>query len=66
MLEYLKLIGRGPGLVAFPFFSVAVMGCMQYAGHDIAVWTGPLGVLAGGLYAGGALKAFADSRNGKS
>ena len=65
MIDYLKLIGRGPGLVAFPFFTVAVMAFMQSKGHDIAVWTGPLGVLAGGLYAGGALKAFADSRNGK-
>ena len=65
MLDYLKLIGRGPGLVAFPFFTVAIMALMQRGGHDIAAWTGPLGVLAGGLYAGGALKAFADRRNGK-
>ena len=66
MIEYLKLIGKGPGLVAFPFFVAVIMGYLQSRGHDISVWTGPLGVLAGGLYAGGALKAFADRGNGKS
>ena len=65
MLDYLKLIGRGPGLVAFPFFVTGLMALLQSRGFDIAVWTGPLGVLCGGLYAGGALKAFADARNGK-
>jgi hypothetical protein len=62
MLNYLKLLGKGAGFVGFAVFTVGVLGLLQQQGHDVAVWTGPLGVICGGLYGGGFLKAFADAK----
>lgn len=56
--------GKGPGFMAFAFFSAGLLFLLRAKGIEVASLTGPLGVISGGLYAGGAWKAAAEAKNG--
>lgn len=64
--EIVTTLGKGPGY--FLFAAGCAIGLFILAANhvDVSQLTGPLGVIAGGLYAGGAWKASAEARNGKS
>jgi hypothetical protein len=64
MSEILRLFGKGPGFMAFAFFTTGVTLLLRAQGVEVASLTGPLGVIAAGLYGGGAWKAAAEAKNG--
>ena len=63
-MDFLKSFGKGPGFMAFAFFCAGGVMVLRAYGVEVASLTGPLGVIAGGLYAGGAWKASAEAKNG--
>lgn len=60
----LRGFGKGPGFMLFAFFTAGGTMLLRYKGVEVASLTGPLGVIAAGLYAGGAWKAGAEAKNG--
>jgi hypothetical protein len=60
ILRFIGTLGKGPGFVLFAMGTAAGLFALAWYGRDVSQITGPLGVIAGGLYGGGFLKAFAD------
>ena len=66
-MSILAAFGKGPGFVGFAFFCAAALFALTAYGIDVTPLTGPLGVVCGGLFAGGAAKAVGESwANGKN
>lgn len=59
-----RAFGKGGGFMAFAFFCAGGTMLLRLKGVEVASLTGPLGVIAGGLYAGGAWKVASEAKNG--
>jgi hypothetical protein len=60
-----RAFGKGGGFMAFAFFTAGGTMLLRARGVEVASLTGPLGVIAAGLFGGGAWKAAAEAKNGK-
>ena len=65
-IDWLAALGKGPGFVLFALVATFGIFVLSWCGKDVAALTGPLGVICGGLYAGGAAKVIGETwaRNG--
>lgn len=64
MRDYIRILGRAPGFVAFGFFQVAGLFWLVYLGFDVSPLTAPLGVVDTAVYGGGFLKHSIKWNNG--
>jgi len=64
--EGISHLGKGPGFFLFAFLCAGALFALVYIGKDVSGLTGPLGAVCAGLYGGGGLKAWAESKNGSS
>lgn len=60
----MKWIGKGVGMMLLVWFTVTGLLVLVYVGKDVSALAGPLGVVFGPSFFGGAIKAWADSYYG--
>lgn len=60
-------LGKGPGFFAFAALATAIGGVLAYVKPDSLIgYAAVLTPICSGLYGGGAMKAWAESRNGSN
>ena len=60
-IDWPAALGKGPGFVLFALVATFGIFVLSWCGKDVAALTGPLGVVCGALYAGGAAKAVGET-----